>query len=379
MTIKKALSYVLGIAVGLLAIAPPLTYSIPVIVNSYTWIYVFMVAALFAFFLLSTSLPTELKIFVVCLFVCCFLSLAPYLSFNAYILVVAATWAFLGFTKSDYEPILGMIEAVFWVQLIVAGFQWMGMDKLLNFDRNDHVFLGTLMQNMRFGSFLAIAAPFLVLRHKLYIVPLILMFFLTESASLGLALVAGCTVYYMAKNGWERRGWLYMGLAAGAFVLFFDKTSVSVAFTCGRAKVWEDIVRTWLMNTSGVNPDGSWVVPLAGPIDWKSIFIGRGLDTFMGLFPVFKHDPNPYGQAHNCHLQLLWELGFMGYSILAAYVVRLAVRVRKSPILLGGLACMTVNMFFAFPTRMGQTMLMMVAFLALCEQYAQTKGAHYAG
>ena len=362
---RKAISYVLGFAVGLLAVAPPLNYNIPVVINSYLWLYGFIVAALMGMYLFSTAFPRELKVLIAYLFVGCFFSMVPYLSFNAFILVVVAAWAFLGFATGDKEPVLNMVAAAFWVQVIIAGAQLMGADKLMNFDRPEPVFLGTVMQYMRFGSLLAIMTPLLVLKNKLYIIPILALCIISRSSSFALAVIAGATVYFFMTMKKER---VLIGIfAATALASYYlwDKGSFSIAFTCGRVHVWGDIVRTWVMNTSH-----NFTRPLLGPIDWKSIIVGRGMDSFMPLFPVFKHDMNPFAQAHNCHLQLLWELGILGYSIIAAYVGRLMWRLRSRPLYLAGLVCMSVNMFFAFPTRMTQTMFMMIAFLGICEREA---------
>jgi hypothetical protein len=368
---KRLLSYVLGFGVALLAVAPPLNYSIPVLVNSFWWLYGFIVFGLLAMYLLSTKLPDLLKVFMVYLFVSCFFGMAPYVSFNAFILAVAAAYCYLGFIESDYKIVIDMATAAFFVQVLMSIMQLLGHDKLMNFDRGDAVFFGTVMQYMRFGTLLAIMTPLLVYRNKLFLVPILIMAVISQSSGFGLAVIAGIIAWALMTMKENRIVVILIGLSLTALYCVWDSGSISIAFTCGRVKVWEDIVRTWLMNTSHTNPDGSWVMPLAGPIDWKSIFVGRGLDTFMPLFPIFKHDANPFGQAHNCHLQLLWETGVVGYGILAAYFVNLVRRVWSQPILVAGLVCMAVNMFFSFPTRETQTMLMMLAFMALCEQVAR--------
>jgi len=373
---KRVLSYVLGFAVGLLAVAPPLNYAIPVVVNSYWWLYGCVVAGFLGMYLLMTDLPLSLKILSAYLFVGCFLSMAPYVSFNAAILAIAALYCFIGFTKSDYKIITDIVTAAFLLQLIFVVFQLCTMDKLMNFDRQEPVVFGTVMQNMRFGSLIAIMTPLIVYKNKWFIIPIIAMAFLSESASFGLAIAAGMTVYFVLK--YPKRGLIVASLGAVGAIVYclFDFTSVSVAFTCGRIPVWGAIIRTWVMDTSH-----QFVLPLTGPVDWKSIFIGRGLDTFLPLFPIFKHDLNPFGQAHNCHLQFLWEIGLVGYGLLVAYFINLVRRVWSQPLLVAGLVCMSVNMFFAFPTRETQTMLMMICFIALCEQTARLiddKGVEYA-
>lgn len=363
---KRLLSYVLGLAVGLLAVAPPLDYSIPVVVNSFWWLYAVVVAGFLGAYLLFTKLPNALKVLVAYLFVGSFWSMAPYVSFNAFILVVAVSYCYLGFLQSDYKIVIDMVAAAFFVQIVFGVMQLLGHDRLMNFDRGDAVFFGTVHQYMRFASLLAIMTPLLVYRNKLFLAPILVMAVISQSSGFGLAVVAGITTWALMRMRGNRGVVVLVGLSLAALYCVWDHGSITIAFTCGRIPVWGDIVRTWVMDTSA-----KFVLPLHGPIDWKSIIIGRGLDTFMPLFPVFKHDPNPFGQAHNCHLQLLWETGIVGYGILAAYFIGLVKRVWSRPILVSGLACMAVNMFLSFPTRLTQCMLMMIAFLALCEQVAR--------
>jgi hypothetical protein len=363
---RKAISYVLGFAVGLLAVAPPLNYNIPVVINSYAWLYGFIVAALLGTYLFSVKFPLALKILLAYLFMGCFLSMAPYLSFNAYILVIVAAWAFLGFATGEEEPVLNVVAAAFWVQVVMTAAQLMGADKLMNFDRPEPVFLGTVMQYMRFSSLLAIMTPLLILKNRLYIIPVLILCILSRSSSFALAVIAGATAYLFMTMKKERFLISIFAVLALASYYLWDAGSFKTAFTCGRVHVWGDIVRTWVMDTSH-----NFTLPLRGPMDWKSIFLGRGMDTFMPLFPVFKHDMNPFAQAHNCHLQLLWELGILGYSIIAAYAGRLMWRLRSRPLYIAGLVCMMINMFFAFPTRMTQTMFMMIAFMGICEKEAR--------
>lgn len=370
---RKIVSYALGLSVGLLAVAPPINYTIPVVINSFWWLYAVVVCALLAFWLCVSVLPVMLRVLAIYIFVNCFLSMSPYLSFNAFMLVVGALLCFILFLYADYKIILNFVFAAFFVQIAMLIFQLFGMDKLMNFDRPEPVFFGTVMQYMRLASLFAISAPLLILKNRLFIVPLIVLCVMSSSSSFALALAAGVTVYYILKT---RR--YYIGACAFlcfmGFFIFRDWASWHAEMAWGRWTVWPDIIRSWCMNTLYAQPPH-----LVGPIDLKSIFFGRGLDTFMPLFPLFKHDPNPFAQAHCDFLQILWELGVVGAGILCAYMASLVYRLRRSPKYLAGLACMSVNMFFAFPTRMTQTMLMMVAFIGMCEQEARkAEGERYA-
>lgn len=365
MKIEKVVSYILGLSVGLLAVAPPIDYSVPLIVNSYSWLYMVVVTLLLNAYLLTQKFPLSLKILVGYLSVSCFVSMAPYLSFNALILVCVSAYAFWWFSKNDDSALIDMVVAAFCVQILFGLMQIFVTDRLMNFDRQDSVFLGSVMQYMRFGSLLAIMTPLLVLKNKWFILPILGAVIISKSSSFALAVFSGTAVYVMLK--YPKIRWWVPGVmfVCSAGYLWYDRGSVITELGCGRIPVWADIIRTWVMNTSH-----KFTLPLAGPVDWKSIFFGRGMDTFMPLFPIFKHDMNPFAQAHNCHLQIVWELGAVGYCIFVAYFINLFRRLRNYPLLIAGLVCMLVNMFFAFPTRMTQTMFMMVAFMGVCERLA---------
>jgi hypothetical protein len=366
---KKILSYVLACVVGLLMVAPPIGYNIPVMVNSFSWLYAFIACGMFGFYLLFTNLPTALKILSVYLFSGCFISECPYVSFNAYMLCIGAMYVFLWFTEADYKPVLKMISACLFLQVAITITGLLGIDKLMNFDGTTPVFVGTVRQYMRFSSLLAIATPFVVLYNKKFIYLILVLAVISGSSSFALAVVVGIGVYLFIKYRTYRKVVLVITFLGLAVLCLRDWTSISVAFTCGRIPVWGDIIKTVCYDT----------VPCSAPvaknfancaIDWKAIFFGRGLDTFLPLFPIYKHDFNPFPQAHNDFLQIWWEMGLVGAGIMGVYIVNLVKRL-KDPLLLGGLACMCVNMFFAFPTRMTQTMLLMVCFLAYCEKAAR--------
>lgn len=373
---KKTFSYVLGLFVGLLIVAPRIDYTIPVVVNSYWWLYAIVACALLCFLACTLDLPMGLKLLVVYLFLGCFLSQAPYVSFNAFMLVVGAFYCFYAFLLCDFEVIIDFVCAAFFVQVFLIIFQQFGADKLINFDRSEPVFFGTVMQYMRLSSVFAVMAPFLLFRDKKFIFPLVLLCILSCSSSFALALTAGVFVYWVTKT---KRFFLPAALALVVigFYVVHDWSSWYAEIHWGRWTVWPEIIKTWVMNTLYAQP-----AHLVGPVDWKAIFLGRGLDTFLPLFPLFKHDPNPFPQAHNDFIQLMWEIGAAGFAIFTAYFSRLVYRLRSEPFYLGALACVGVNMFFAFPTRITQAMLLLVAFTAFCEKKARQvdlEGAQHAG
>lgn len=364
--LKKILSYALGFTAGLLAVAPPIGYEIPLMINSYYWLYLVIASGLLGMHLLSTQLPISLKILSVYLFAACFISEVPYASFNAYILVVAALYCYLGFLKSDYSIVLGFVSAAFILEMILTIAQLFGHDTLMNFNRPERLFLGTIMQYMRFSSLLAVMVPLLIIKSKKFLFPIIVFCILSHSSTFALALAAGWITYVWVSKHKYRWGFTYAGMAFAVGYLLYDFESLSAELRFGRWTVWPTIIKSNLFDTKLIR-----TLPISGPFDLKALVIGRGLDTFMPMFPLYKWDPNPFPQAHNSWLQINWELGLIGSGAIISYLSHLIWRIRKEAILIAGLVCLGVVMFFTFPDRMTQTMMFLVAYIAYCEQKAR--------
>jgi hypothetical protein len=378
--LKKVLSYAIGFLAGFLTVIPPVPFSIPIMVNSDAWLYIFTFSALAGMMLLFKSIPLALKIFLVYALATSFLSQAPYISFNAFICLVGAYYFFEAGLKVDEQIVFDIIAAAFVLQIMFGVMQLFGKETLYNINRHEPVFVGTVMQYMRFASLLAVMAPILIIKNKWFLVLILISVVISRSCSLGLSVFSGIGVYLFMR--FKRYRWLMAGSVFVAMVgyLLWDRASVEIAITDGRVPVWMDILRTWTFDTRACD------IPVARnfvncPIDYKSIFFGRGMDTFLYLFPIFKHDPCPFPQAHCDPMQILWEFGYAGFVILGAYVVNLMYRLRHSVLHISGLVCVLVNMIFTFPMRMVQSMLLLVFFLAYCEKTAREialEGVHHA-
>lgn len=342
----KILSYTIALVIGLLAIHPPIGFNLPVMVNSFAWVYLVIISGLFGMYLIFTKIPLSLKVLTVYLFISCFISKAPYCSFNSYIVLIASLYFYLACKYADFKPILNVIEAVFWFQVILATMQLLGKDTLINFDRPEPVFLGSVMQYMRFGSLLAIMTPFLVIKSKWYLIPIFTVCVLSQASSFAFALVGGSMVYAFLCAGKYKRIILGSLIAFGIGFMLYDNGSFSTAVSCGRLPVWGMIAKTCMQH----------------PI------VGWGQATFSPIFPILVGG-NPFQQCHNDWLQILFETGIIGFGIIAAYTISLVKRlyIRQEYILISGLVLIAVNMFFAFPMRQTQTALLMVAYLGLCE------------
>jgi hypothetical protein len=397
---KTLASYAFGVWLAVMAVLPPIPYTLSIRTEPMFWLAGVVLAGFFGFFLVyCNSMGGWLKALVIYLWLTAFLSTAPFASFNAVALFILAAYVYMALLKSDFNIITRFIEAVFWFELALVVMQLTGHDSLMDFGskytvvndgsgslidiqavaKEGSFFLGTVRQQMRLGSLFAVMAPFLIYRSRLYFIPLFILAYLSKSAGLSTALLAGAVTLTWLNMDRRYRGPLVGLSIAGLSVclLLWDWGSFYAAFLAGdgRLQIWMVIVKTWLFNTAG--PMGSpdfFGISQTGPFDVKSLFFGRGLDTFIYLFPIFKHDPNPFPQAHNCWLQLAWEGGLIGLSIFIGYFVNLVRRLARGyqHELLAGLACISVNAMAAFPTRMVQTGFLLVAFFAMCT--AKTRG-----
>ena len=368
---KKALSYVLGGFLGLLIIAPPINYEIPLLINSFHWLYMICAAGFFGFLLWKTNINIWLKVLSVFLFISCFFSQAPALSFNAYALCVFALYLLWALKHCDFKIVVRFIEAAFWFEVFLGILQMLGKDVLLSFSNRETVFMGTMMQYMRCASVILCMAPFLLWKSKLYLIPLLVIMVFSKSSTFAVCMISGCSAWLWFECP-ELRKWIVLG---GAFCIgiyaFYDFGSWQGAIAPsngGRLITWVAVVKTWLFDLSLATPSSIW--KMNGPFNLQWFFVGHGMDTFLPLFPIYKHDLNPFPQAHNDWLQMMWETGIISFGLVSAYLISLIKKLlnNENYLLLAGLVIIGVDAFFAFPMRMTQTMFLMVAYCALCER-----------
>lgn len=387
---KKILSYLIAITIGLLAVAPPIGYDIPLVFNSWPWIYGVIAAGLFGFFLLYQDIHILLKILSVYLFADCFLSQDPAASFTAYALVVIAIYFFIACKNCDVDILLDMIQAIFWFQVFISLVQYFGMDRLTCFGStiqfNDqgelvkvvqakvhHVFFGTVFQQMRLGSLFSVMAPFLLMKNKWYIVPLVILSVAMTTLGFAFAIVAGVMVYFllMVKDTKVKVAVVLWGLFFAAFCADTNN-HIHIELMEGRWPVWGVVLKTWMFDTAqNFHGFGSKLNPAhqTGPFSWKFLLFGHGMDTFLPLFQYYKYDPNPFPNAHNDWAQTPWEIGLIGAIIVDSYFFDVFRRlfINKLFLQVGGCMMISVNRFFAFPDRMTQTIFLMIAWVAICE------------
>ena len=388
LTLSKAWSFLMALPIGLLCIAPPINYDIPTIVNSEAWLYRIVAAGFFGVLICWTNIHWLLKALSVYLFFNCFISQIPYLSFEAYFLLVITMYFFWAYTKVDYEMIFNVIEAVFWLEIIILLVQQLDRDILMSMKPSEasrqlgiatqyvesKVFYGTVFQPMRLGSLFAIMAPFLIYRRPFYILPLAILAYCSGTLGFAFALVAGLlTLFFLVVKSWKVRLVAFVaGITFGLVcTVFTSSDAFRVAITEGRVPIGWLTLKSWVLDTTGPSGKPDFLgISQTGPVDWIRVFFGHGMDTYLPLFPIYKHDPNPFPVAHNDWLQIPWEIGAIGALLFDAYCLLLIWRLYRAQeyLLMSGCVIYSVNMALAFPQRMSQTVLLMTAYAAFCEK-----------
>ena len=384
---RKLISHIIGMGLGALALLPSFCDDIPIfnlngtvgsvwrlelpiVVNSFLWVYLVIFIGLLCIYLWFCNIHPALKVGSTYLYVSSFYSAAPYISFNALLLVIPAVYLYVLIKNvADKKIIINWIVALFWMEVLICILQFLGKDVLMNFDRPQRIFLGTVMQHMRAGCLFAIMAPFLLLKNKLYIIPLMIVSILVYSSSLALALCAGVFIYFIISNIKLKTKVIIISsiiiLAIGHSL--YNITSFRVAFTVGRIPCWIKIFMTGF----GCTYHTSTVLCSDINLGLLSSIKGHGLNMFQCLYPVLIGDGNPFAQCHNDWLQLFWETGFIGLGIALLFVFNIIRKLYKigSYIWIAGIVIISVNMFFAFPMFMlPQTPFLVLTFFALCER-----------
>jgi len=345
----KILSYIVAFAIGAIALIPPVDVNYPLALMPWEYVCVVLFAALFGGYYLFTSAPGAFKALCLLLFVGCFFSKAPAISFIAYVSLVAAAYFFLYLRdKFDFNILIRVLEVVFWLQMILAVLQFFGKDTLLNFNKPETKLYGTVFNSMRLATVVACIAPFLILKNIRYFIALFAFAIFSQSMGLVLALACGLSVY--ASCTWRKQAWWFTA------VLFI--TVAAFYFTSLHC-----LHRDWLHGRSMI-----WFQTFKEVFAYP--YTGWGMGTYKVFSPVL-HNSEVFLQAHNDWLQMAWEIGLPSFVILLfclADTVRLIIWQEKT-IALCGITIIAACMFFHFPMRMYQTPLIMLAFLAYCKNF----------
>jgi len=350
-----------AIIVCLFAVIPNIQYNLQIGANTKLWFYLVLVSGFFGFLYLYTKAHWLLKATVIYCFINCFLSRAPYLSFTAYLsLILAAYFYLLCLEVEGYKFIYKAIQALFFLNITLIGLQLLGYDRLMNFGHTQITYFGTVGNPMILGTFLVCLSPFLIMKEKLYFIPILILSFILKSLGSVVALLAGLFVWV---KGWRK---VLIILLTLSFLLIV-REKIGIDFKYGRFPVWKKTIQLSIDRPQGY-----------GMGTYKFLFPVWGKDVAFGVADEWEREGLKgnwlcWPQAHNCPLQLLFEIGFLGFALMTSFIFLIGYRLYKlrKITLLSGLVILITIMCFHFPTRMIQTVPMIILFLAICEKEAK--------
>lgn len=367
---RNAAKYIAAFVIAVICLIPPVFIQIHATVNTTAWMWGILLGGFLGFLYLFTKANPWVKALVVFSFVGCFSSSVPYLSFSLYLSVILGAYFYLMcLSIDDWEPVYKTIQSLFFVSVLLIVMQRFQGDTLLNFNRKAAVFFGTINNPMMLASYITCLTPFLIMRNRLNAIPVLLVAVMSQSAGMVFSLGAGILFYlcFKIKNKWVSV-LVALTLMVMAFALVRKDTAVINFMDGGRGKIWQRTIE----------------------LVEKSPWMGRGIGTFQVIFPVFSADISggfagdwnyewtigswiAWRKTHNCWLQLYFEigrLGIIGILGLAFSYLWMFIRVHKTPVIIFatvGMVILAANMTVHFPTRMPQTVIVLLSYLAFYE------------
>jgi hypothetical protein len=313
---QRLYSYLAIIPIIALAVFPPIELHMPLSDNK-AWLWLFLISGCLGIYTLFTKINILVKLTAVYIFISCFFSAAPYLSFALYIPIVAWIYFYILCTKiRDWQPVRNALIVILSLNTLLSIMQAIGRDSLLNFGLSNPTCSGVVGNHMQQKSLLIIA----------------------NAALLGLIRP-------------KKRYVVLTGAALFLLLGYAAKHNVISHFLYARGAVWLDTLKLCI-----AHPFVGW-----GPGMFKMIFptIGKGGYVAEGMWYT----------AHNCWLQMLFETGAIGFSLVAGYFIVLFKQTWEiDRYLFLGLIIIALDMMVHFPTRQIQTVPIMLMFLARCEQ-----------
>jgi O-antigen ligase len=96
--------------------------------------------------------------------------------------------------------------------------------------------------------------------------------------------------------------------------------------------------------------------------------MGWGIGSYkFDFFPLSGLHTRPWTQAHNDFLQILFETGYIGLSVILIIIGTLFYKLRNNKVILIGLSLVCIDMMIHFPIRVLNIVLILICFLAYCE------------
>lgn len=360
---KKTIPYIVGIIIAVFAVMPPIYFSISAPNQAWPWLT--MIFGFASFYLWFLKTPRVVKVISTFCFINCFYSTAPLISFTAFFSVVACCYFFvLCSLIEDHYPTFRILNCLIVFNVFIYFMQLIKHDPIFNFESSTS--FGIIGQHMQSASFMVILSAALILNSSHSIgVPLIISIICRSTGGFLSGLV-GATILLWRELFFK----VALLIIIPLFYVWLVQSGKLEAFhsEAGRMTVWIKTLRLALQHP----------------------FIGYGIGTFKYLFPVLSEMKTiPWITTHNCWIQYIFETGFMGFSIFFGYfsylilsftrLLRRSIFKQQSILCLTALTMIATNMMVAFPTRMIQSVLIIIFVLAYCQKvisYASNENSH---
>ena len=313
------------------------------------WLLLVLFSAFLAVFTIFLRIPLMVKVISLFCFINCFFSTIPYASWTAFISIVFCIYFFIACLKIKcWHTVFKVLQTILFLNLIFLVIQIFGKDNLLNFGRETYC-LTIQGQSMQAGSVSVILSAALLAFSPFNIIyPFIVSF--------------ACCTY-----------WTLVSAVIGGIIILskkYLKTSLTIlfvfllVFACfARNKVIQNVSRSGRLEV--------WMNTLE--LTRQHPIMGYGAGTYKNLYPVLckEKDYYPYKTAHSDPIENFFEMGAIGFSIMAIFFINLWTRLlcRKKYLLLAGLSMILVDMLVHFPMRTTNIVLVMILFFA----YATTE------
>ena len=314
----KIYPYIASVLIALFALIPPIIIIIPN-PSFNIWVMMIVISGFLGFLTLFLNTNIFIKILSIGGFINCFFSCVPHECFTSYVSLLACCYFYILCSKvKNWNLIYKTVLCIVIYNLFFMSMQFLGKDSLLNFGLgkgiSEHGIMGSRMQ---LESFLL-----------------------------------NCLVLLMVIKGINKK-W-FKNYILGLFLLSF------VLILCIYTN---PIIHNPLSSRFPV-----WLATIK--LANQHPLMGWGIGSFKCIFPALSGIRNsglPWKEAHNDFLQILFETGYTGLAVMLSIVGVLIYKLRKNIILLIGLGLICVDMSIHFPIRVGNTVLILICFLAYCE------------
>jgi O-antigen ligase len=345
--LKKLYPYIALIPIVGFCLIPPINVGLEAPGQGVTT-WLILVTAFFGIYTLFLKTHGFIKVIAVAGFINCFFSSAPYLSFIAYISLIACCYFFILCTEiENWTPVFRSLQAILLLNVVLIIMQLTGNDKLLNFGLPTINCYGTIGSNNQIGGLVNSLSAFLVLINPVNFIFPLATGIITKSMGTFLAGAVGISVWLLARMG--KRALIVIAILA-VFFIVSGKQQGDFVNGSGRTPVWKKTVEL-----SNRRPITGW-----GMGSYKCI-----MNAFM---PTFR-------MAHNSMLQVLFEFGYLGFIFISILFGVLIYRLIKAGeiMCLSGLSMIAVDSMVHFPERQIQVVLILIAFMAFCVQRLNSK------